>query len=126
MSILLTGGAGYIGSHTAVELLNAGEDIIIVDNLSNSKIDMIDKIKKITNNWSIKGVPLMTQINISTIHLIGFTLVIESNPKSNPKGRDSIRVNMNNKHVVPKPSNNLSVTAEKLIIMLRLVLRDLS
>ena len=48
MSILLTGGTGFIGSHTAVELLNAGEDIVIVDNLSNSKIDMVDKIKKIT------------------------------------------------------------------------------
>ncbi len=48
MSILVTGGAGYIGSHTAVELLEKGENIIIVDNLSNSSIDVIDKIKKIT------------------------------------------------------------------------------
>ncbi|MBQ2755776.1 MAG: NAD-dependent epimerase/dehydratase family protein, partial [Oscillospiraceae bacterium] len=37
MSILVTGGAGYIGSHTCVELLDAGKDIIIVDNFSNSK-----------------------------------------------------------------------------------------
>ena len=49
MSILLTGGLGYIGSHTAVELLNRNKDIIIVDNLSNSKIEVVDKIKKITN-----------------------------------------------------------------------------
>lgn len=48
MSILLTGGLGYIGSHTAVELLNRDKDIIIVDNLSNSKIETVDKIKKIT------------------------------------------------------------------------------
>ncbi len=48
MSILLTGGLGYIGSHTAVELLNAGEDIVIVDNLSNCKIEVKDKIKEIT------------------------------------------------------------------------------
>lgn len=48
MSILLTGGLGYIGSHTAVELLNRDKEIIIVDNLSNSKIETIDKIKKIT------------------------------------------------------------------------------
>lgn len=48
MSILVTGGAGYIGSHTAVELLEKGENIVIVDNLSNSSIDVIDKIKKIT------------------------------------------------------------------------------
>lgn len=48
MSILLTGGLGYIGSHTAVELLNKGKDIIIVDDLSNSKIEVKDKIKQIT------------------------------------------------------------------------------
>ena len=46
--VLITGGAGYIGSHTAVELLNAGREIVIIDNLSNSKIDSIDNIKKIT------------------------------------------------------------------------------
>ena len=49
MKILLAGGAGYIGSHTAVELLNAGYDILIVDNYSNSKPSVIDRIKKITN-----------------------------------------------------------------------------
>lgn len=49
MSILLTGGLGYIGSHTAVELLSRGFDIIIVDDLSNSSIDVKDKISKITN-----------------------------------------------------------------------------
>ena len=48
MKILVTGGAGYIGSHTAVELLKAGYDITIVDNLSNSSIDVIDAIKEIT------------------------------------------------------------------------------
>ena len=49
MSILLTGGLGYIGSHTAVELLEREKDIIIVDNLSNSKIETVEKIKKITS-----------------------------------------------------------------------------
>lgn len=48
MSILVTGGAGFIGSHTAIELLNAGEEIIIVDNFSNSKPEAIQKIKQIT------------------------------------------------------------------------------
>ena len=48
MSILVTGGAGYIGSHTAVELLDAGENIIILDNFSNSSPEVIDKIKQIT------------------------------------------------------------------------------
>lgn len=48
MAILLPGGAGYIGSHTAIELLNAGKEIIIIDNFSNSKPEVLDKIKKIT------------------------------------------------------------------------------
>lgn len=49
MNILVTGGAGYIGSHTCIKLLEAGYKVIIADNLSNSNIDVIDKIKKITN-----------------------------------------------------------------------------
>ena len=48
MAILLPGGAGYIGSHTAVELLNSGKEIIIIDNFSNSKPEVLDKIKTIT------------------------------------------------------------------------------
>ena len=48
MKILVTGGIGYIGSHTCVELLDAGYDVIVIDNLSNSKIDVLDRIKEIT------------------------------------------------------------------------------
>ena len=48
MAILLPGGAGFIGSHTAVELLNAGKEVIIVDNFSNSKPEVLEAIKKIT------------------------------------------------------------------------------
>ena len=46
MAILVTGGAGFIGSHTAVELLNAGRDIVIIDNFSNSKPEVLDKIRQ--------------------------------------------------------------------------------
>ncbi len=49
MTILVTGGAGYIGSHTCVELLNAGYEIIIFDNFINSKPEAIQRIKQITN-----------------------------------------------------------------------------
>ena len=48
MTVLVTGGAGYIGSHTVVELLNAGHETIIVDDLSNAKGDVIDRIETIT------------------------------------------------------------------------------
>ncbi|NMR95784.1 NAD-dependent epimerase/dehydratase family protein, partial [Vibrio parahaemolyticus] len=44
MALLVTGGLGYIGSHTCVELLNAGYDVVIIDNLSNSKIEVLKRI----------------------------------------------------------------------------------
>ena len=47
-TILVTGGTGFIGSHTTVELQQAGYDVVIVDNLSNSKIDVVDGIEAIT------------------------------------------------------------------------------
>ncbi len=45
--ILVTGGTGYIGSHTVVELINSGFDVVVIDNLSNSKIEVLDGIEKI-------------------------------------------------------------------------------
>lgn len=48
MAILVTGGAGYIGSHTVIELIQAGYDPVIVDNLSNAKIEVLNRIEKIT------------------------------------------------------------------------------
>ena len=47
-NILVTGGAGFIGSHTCVELLEAGHSIVVVDNFSNSKPEALKRIKKIT------------------------------------------------------------------------------
>ena len=49
MKILVTGGTGFIGSHTVVELLNQNYEVIVIDNFSNSKPDVIEKIKQITN-----------------------------------------------------------------------------
>ena len=49
MKILVTGGAGYIGSHTCVELLEAGHEIVVLDNFSNSKPETLDRIREITH-----------------------------------------------------------------------------
>ena len=48
-SILVTGGLGFIGSHTVVELQNEGFEVLIIDNLSNTTIEVLDKITSITN-----------------------------------------------------------------------------
>src|SRR5690554_4104549 len=48
MSILVTGGAGYIGSHTCVELLESGYEVVVVDNLSNSCEKSLERVEEIT------------------------------------------------------------------------------
>ena len=53
MAILVTGGAGYIGSHTVIELQNAGYDVVVLDNLSNSSQKSLERVEKITG----KSVP---------------------------------------------------------------------
>ena len=89
MKVLLTGGAGYIGSHIAVELQNAGHDVTIADNFSNSSPGVIGKIGKITGS-----VPRLYEIDMTdspavdklftehkpeaVIHLAGFKAVGES------------------------------------------------
>ena len=88
MKILVTGGLGFIGSHTVVELINNGHDVVVVDNLANSKIEVLDKIEKIT-----KLRPKFYKINLlnkedlrkvfagntcdSDIHLAGLKTVAE-------------------------------------------------
>ena len=48
MTILVTGGAGYIGSHTLVELLGAGQQVVVLDNLSNSSPESLRRVERIT------------------------------------------------------------------------------
>ena len=68
MSILVTGGAGFIGSHTVVELLEKGEEIIIVDNFCNSSPDVLNKIKQITNKkFKFYEVDLLDEENLEKV-----------------------------------------------------------
>lgn len=89
MSILLTGGAGFIGSHTAVELINAGYEVVIADNLSNSNKKVIDRIETITgtkpkfyqidvaNKEDLKKIFEENKID-GVIHFAGYKCVPES------------------------------------------------
>lgn len=89
MKILVTGGTGYIGSHTCVELLNAGHDVVIVDNLYNSKIEVVDKIRSLVDRdfdfyeEDVCDEDAMTQIFSehqidAVIHFAGYKAVGES------------------------------------------------
>lgn len=89
MNVLLAGGAGYIGSHTAVELLDAGHDVIIADNYCNSSPKAIQRIKEITNKHLIsyevdvkdkqKTQQIFNENHIDcVIHLCGLKAVGES------------------------------------------------
>ncbi len=89
MSILVTGGTGFIGSHTVVELLENNEDVVVVDNFVNSSPDVIDKIKQITGkDFSFYEVDILDREKLekvfeensidSVIHFAGLKAVGES------------------------------------------------
>ncbi len=89
MNILVTGGAGYIGSHTCIELLEAGHEIIVVDNLSNSSVVALGKVEKIAakpvrfyevdiaNSEKLRTIFASHAID-AVIHFAGFKAVGES------------------------------------------------
>ena len=89
MAVLVTGGAGFIGSHTCVELINAGYEVVIVDNLYNSCQEAVNRIEKITGK-SVKfyEVDLLDRDALdavfakesidSVIHFAGYKAVGES------------------------------------------------
>ncbi|MBE7098326.1 UDP-glucose 4-epimerase GalE [Bacillus cereus] len=89
MAILITGGAGYIGSHTCIELLNNNYKIIVIDNLSNSSIESLNRVKEITGKQfkfykeSVLNHEKMNEIFLensieAVIHFAGFKAVGES------------------------------------------------
>ena len=89
MAILITGGAGFIGSHTVVEFLNAGKEVVIVDNYINSKPVVVDRIRKITGkDFKFYEVDLLDREGLeqvfrenkieSCIHFAGLKAVGES------------------------------------------------
>ena len=67
-NILVTGGAGYIGSHTCIELMSAGYNVIIVDDLSNSKKIAVDRIEQISG----KRLPFIKRVFLTVLLLMRF------------------------------------------------------
>lgn len=89
MKIFLTGGTGYIGSHTAVELIEAGHEVVLFDNLSNSQKDVVSRIEQITRKaipfveGDVRDTSLLSKTIIdyqvdAVIHFAGFKAVGES------------------------------------------------
>jgi UDP-glucose 4-epimerase len=89
MNILVTGGCGYIGSHTIVELLKSGHDVIVIDNLSNSKEESLARVRKITGkNLYFHRIDLLDKQSLcdilsknsidAVIHFAGLKAVSES------------------------------------------------
>ena len=79
MNVLVCGGAGYIGSHICVELLDAGYEVTVIDDFSNSKPEVLEHIKEITgkevkfyefNILNEEKMCIRDRINCITIHLI--------------------------------------------------------
>ena len=67
MKILVTGGTGYIGSHTVVELLNSGYEVVVIDNLYNSKIEVLDR----TENYLKRNLNINLLIDKMIIDMCG-------------------------------------------------------
>lgn len=89
MNILVTGGAGYIGSHTCVDLLNTGHNVVVVDNLSNSKKEALTRVEEITDkSIAFHMIDLLDKIELEKIfreydldaivHFAGYKAVGES------------------------------------------------
>ena len=89
MEVLVTGGAGYIGSHVCVELLNSGYEVIVVDNFANSKLESLKRVQEITGKHlkfyeadildKLALEKIFSENNIeAVIHLAGFKAVGES------------------------------------------------
>lgn len=136
MKILVTGGTGYIGSHTVVELLNNNYDVVIIDNLINSKVDVVDKIKQITNKdvkfvqWDVGNYNTLSKVFLenkidAVIHFAGLKAVRESvkEPLKYYEGNVGITLNLlhvmqehNCKNIIFSSSATVYGAADKLPI----------
>ena len=106
MAILLTGGAGFIGSHTAVELLNAGYDVVVADNYSNSDPSVLDRVEQITGKTLVRYEADVLRKDLleeifsahtitAVIHFAGFKAVGESVVKPIEYYRNNLDTTLN-------------------------------
>lgn len=115
MTILITGGAGYIGSNTCVELINNGYDVVIADNLSNSDISTIDEIERITEKkvtfyqYDLRDKCLVKEIFQKEAYTNKIDAVIHF------AGLKSVSESVKNPHIYYK--DNLGITLNLLEVM---------
>ncbi|SES09980.1 UDP-glucose 4-epimerase GalE [Salipaludibacillus aurantiacus] len=113
MKILVTGGAGYIGTHTCVELLKAGYEIVVVDNFSNSKPEALERVREISNkDFPVYAIDLLDREGLTAvfaenkisavIHFAGLKAVGESVSKPLTYYHNNITGTLNLCHVMEK------------------------
>ena len=90
MNVLVCGGAGYIGSHVCVELLNAGYDVIVIDDFSNSKPEVLGYIKEITGKEvKFYEFNILNEAKTESVLLVPYGLVVSPNLQSSVIGTTS-------------------------------------
>ncbi len=89
MSILVTGGAGYIGSHTVLELLSKGEHVVVVDNLVNSSEGMCDRMQECMITSRINVPCIIGTMNIYYYHGLSYQYVINNDNENNTNNNNN-------------------------------------
>ena len=125
--ILVTGGTGYIGSHTTVELQNAGYEVISIDNLSNSEIGVLDGIEKITGRrpaFEAVDLPYFVTASSRAEAQKSVSMVFESRQDSTLRLYQSMMASVGLFHINKPPIGTTKVKRDRIILLYMLIGKD--